>query len=84
VTDLVRRRLPGFDAAPLRSETCIYTMAPDQDFVLDRVGPLVIGSACSGHGFKFGPLLGELLADLALGGSADMPTERFALSRFVR
>jgi sarcosine oxidase len=83
VADLVRRRLPGFDPAPLRSETCIYTMTPDQDFVLDRIGPIVIGSACSGHGFKFGPLLGDLLADLALDGSADMPVERFALSRFA-
>jgi sarcosine oxidase len=84
VADLVRRRLPDFDPVPLRSETCIYTMTPDQDFVLDRVGPIVVGSACSGHGFKFGPLLGELLAEIALDGRADMPTERFALSRFVR
>jgi sarcosine oxidase len=84
VADLVRRRLPGFDPVPLRSETCIYTMTPDQDFVLDRVGPIVVGSACSGHGFKFGPLLGELLAQLALDGRADMPAERFALPRFVR
>jgi sarcosine oxidase len=84
VNELVRRRLPAFSPTPLRSETCIYTMTPDQDFVLDRSGPIVVGSACSGHGFKFGPLLGDLLADLALDGKADMPTARFALPRFVR
>jgi sarcosine oxidase len=82
VSEFVRRRLPSFDPAPVRSETCIYTMTPDEDFVLDRRGPIVVGSACSGHGFKFGPLLGELLADLATeGGTAH---ERFSLSRFVR
>ncbi len=84
VNELVRRRLPTFSPTPLRSETCIYTMTPDQDFVLDRSGPIVVGSACSGHGFKFGPLLGDLLADLALDGEADMPAARFALPRFVR
>jgi sarcosine oxidase len=84
VSDLVRRRLPAFDPAPLSSEACIYTMTPDQDFVLDRAGPIVVGSACSGHGFKFGPLLGEILADLALGRDPGIPAGRFALSRFVR
>jgi sarcosine oxidase len=84
VNELVRRRLPSFSPTPLRSETCIYTMTPDQDFVLDRSGPIVVGSACSGHGFKFGPLLGDLLADLALVGKADMPAARFALPRFMR
>ena len=84
VNELVRRRLPTFSPTPLRSETCIYTMTPDQDFVLDRSGPIVVGSACSGHGFKFGPLLGDLLADLALDGEADIPAARFALPRFVR
>jgi sarcosine oxidase len=58
-------------------------MTPDQDFVLDRRGALVVGSPCSGHGFKFGPLLGELLAELAT-EEALAATERFSLGRFVR
>ena len=82
VSGLIRRRLPGFDPSPTRSETCIYTMTPDQDFVLDRRGAVVVGSPCSGHGFKFGPLLGELLADLATQAHA-APYERFALARFL-
>jgi sarcosine oxidase len=59
--------LPGFDPRPLRSERCFYDNSPDQDFVIDRVGRITIGAGTSGHGFKFGPLLGALLADLAEG-----------------
>jgi len=61
----VRRRLPRVDPEPLRAETCIYTNVPDERFVLERRGRYVIGSACSGHGFKFAPAVGEQLADLA-------------------
>jgi sarcosine oxidase len=77
----VRDRLPGLDPAGLAAETCLYTMTADEDFVLDRAGPLVIGGGCSGHAFKFGPLLGEFLADLALGLDIPVPRERFALHR---
>jgi len=63
----VRRRLPGVEAEPLAAETCLYTTTPDERFVLERRGRLVVGSACSGHGFKFAPAVGRRLADLALG-----------------
>ncbi len=81
VADYVRGRLPGLDPAGLAPETCLYTMTADEDFVLDRAGPLVVGGGCSGHAFKFGPLLGEFLADLALGRDIPVPRERFALHR---
>ena len=77
----VRDRLPGLDPAGFAAETCLYTMTPDEDFVLDRAGPLVVGGGCSGHAFKFGPLLGEYLADLALGQDIPVPRDRFALHR---
>lgn len=77
----VARRLPGVDPTPLRTETCLYTMTPDEDFVLERVGPVVVCSCCSGHGFKFAPLIGELVADLAIGAPVTMPHERFSASR---
>lgn len=77
----VRDRLPGVDPAGLGAETCLYTMTADEDFLLDRVGPLVIGGGCSGHAFKFGPLLGEFLAALALGQDIPVSRERFALRR---
>jgi sarcosine oxidase len=49
----------------LGAETCLYTNTPDEDFVLERHGRIVVGSACSGHGFKFGPVVGRKLAALA-------------------
>jgi len=45
-------------------ETCLYTNRPEERFALERHGAIVVGSACSGHGFKFGPVIGEQLADL--------------------
>jgi sarcosine oxidase len=52
---------------PVAAETCLYTTTPDETFILERRGRLVIGSPCSGHGFKFAPAIGERLADLATG-----------------
>jgi sarcosine oxidase len=52
---------------PLAAETCLYTTTPDETFILERRGRLVIGSPCSGHGFKFAPAIGERLADLVTG-----------------
>ena len=63
----VRRLLPGVEPDPVATERCVYDNSADGDFVLDRVGNVVVGCGTSGHGFKFGPLLGELLADLADG-----------------
>jgi sarcosine oxidase len=63
----VERWLPGIDPHPVSVISCLYTTTPDEHFVIDRKGPLVVGSACSGHGFKFAPAVGEVLADLAMG-----------------
>lgn len=49
---------------PARVDTCLYTNTDDERFVLERHGRIVVGSACSGHGFKFAPVVGERLADL--------------------
>ena len=68
-----RRRAPDGDV-PVH-------VTPDEDFVLDRVGPLVIASPCSGHGFKFTPLIGEVLADLATGEAPQVPLDRFRADR---
>ncbi len=65
------------------TETCLYTNTPDEDFVIDRIGPVVISSACSGHGFKFTPLIGTMLAGLATGARPSVPLERFRAGRFV-
>lgn len=68
VRSVMRRFLPGADG-PLRSSiVCLYTNTPDGHFLIDT-HPLhpdvLIASPCSGHGFKFAPVIGEILADLA-------------------
>jgi len=61
----VEEWFPGLDPTPIHVAECLYTTTPDESFVLERRGPVVIGSPCSGHGFKFTPLIGRRLADLA-------------------
>jgi sarcosine oxidase len=69
LAEAVARTYPGYDPQPLSSERCFYDNSPDQNFVLERFGRIVVGAGTSGHGFKFGPLLGQLLADLAQSSS---------------
>ena len=70
------RWLPGVVPEPRAEATCLYTTTPDTRFLLDRSGPLVIGSPCSGHGFKFVPLIGRILADLTDGIAPEGPFRR--------
>jgi sarcosine oxidase len=85
LSEIAAQYLPGYDPEPAATERCIYDNSPDEDFVIDRIGNVVVGSGTSGHGFKFGPLFGEWLADLATNKPGDLAPElrqRFALSRF--
>lgn len=79
--------LPGLDPVPVAVERCIYDISPDTNFIIDRIGNIVIGCGTSGHGFKFGPLIGEWLAELAIGPepgqSPNPPPDWFGLSRFA-
>jgi monomeric sarcosine oxidase len=79
--EYVRRRLPGLDPAGFGVQTCLYTLTGNEDFVVDRAGPVVVGGGGSGPAFKFGPLLGEMLADLAMGREPRVPRDRFTLAR---
>jgi sarcosine oxidase len=80
LTKVAQRYLPGYLPDPVATERCVYDNTPDEDFILDRIGNVVIGCGTSGHGFKFGPLLGSWLAALACGGSG-VPPGRFGLAR---
>ena len=62
----VAERFPGVDPEPVETDTCLYTTTADHAFVLERRGRVVVGSACSGHGFKFAPVVGRRLAALTL------------------
>jgi sarcosine oxidase len=75
------RWLPGVEPIPMFGVTCLYTTTPTEDFVVDRRGPFVVGSPCSGHGFKFTPVIGLMLADLAIGTTTVPRMERFRLPR---
>jgi sarcosine oxidase len=77
--DYVREWVPGVDVDNWTPISCTYTTTPNEDFVIDSVDELVVAAGFSGHGFKFAPLVGELLADLALDGVR--PPERFARPR---
>lgn len=79
----VRATLPSLDPDPIASETCLYTTTPDEGFVIDAEGPLVIASACSGHGFKFGPVLGELIASMITGSGSLISLKHFSIARFA-
>ena len=57
--------LPGVDPSAPAPISCTYTTTPDHDFVLDRRGRVVVAAGFSGHGFKFAPAIGRVLADLA-------------------
>jgi sarcosine oxidase len=80
VVDYVTAHVPGAEPTD-RTDTCLYTITPDDDFVLDRVGPIVVASPCSGHGFKFVPLFGRALADLALGVEPSFDRSPFRVDR---
>ena len=67
VVDYVARALPGLVPEPYAETTCLFTNAPDDDFIIDRVEGITILSPCSGHGAKFAPLLGDLAARLVTG-----------------
>jgi sarcosine oxidase len=64
----------------------MYTKTPDEHFIVDRHPKwpgVVIGSACSGHGFKFASAMGQILADLALDGSTELPIGFLSLRRLA-
>ena len=85
IRDMLAKYLPAADGPVVSSQTCLYTMTPDGDFVLDRIPgreKIILASPCSGHGFKFAPAIGEILADLALRGQTGHDISRFRLARF--
>jgi sarcosine oxidase len=72
--------LPGVDPDSCVPISCTYTLTETENFILDRVGPVVVAAGFSGHGFKFTPAVGRVLADLASGGTAP---ELFSLTRHL-
>lgn len=80
------RYLPAAAGPIKKMQTCIYTKTPDEDFILDLLPAdprIVIASPCSGHGYKFASVIGEVLADLATARETRHDIGRLSLARFV-
>jgi sarcosine oxidase len=84
--DALRPCLPALANGQLvETVSCKYTLTRDHHFVIglhpDHAN-VVIASPCSGHGYKFASVIGEILADLAIGGTTRHPIGLFAPTRF--
>lgn len=85
IRNVLKTHVPDADGRLRAARTCLYTMTPDGDFILDRLPgcqQIIVAAPCSGHGFKFAPVIGEILADLAATGRTDHDISRFSLKRF--
>lgn len=85
--NLVAPYLPALGPGLVKSATCLYTAAPDFQFVIDRhpqMPRVIIASPCSGHGFKHSAAVGEALAAMATGGAPAVDLAPFSLARFSR
>jgi sarcosine oxidase len=82
----VARYFPGANGPLLRSSVCLFTNTPDEHFIIDRhpeAAEVLIVSPCSGHGFKFCGVVGEIVADLVTGDRTAHDISAFRLSRFT-
>ena len=86
VRAFLRTRMPAANGPLAGAAVCLYTNTPDEDFVIDRhpaAAGVAFASACSGHGFKFAPLIGDILADLVTTGATSWPIDAFRADRFA-
>ena len=84
IKEVISTYLPGLAGCPIHSNTCFYNLTPDKDFYLGKRpgSENVFGVALAGHGFKFAPVLGELLADHMLDLPSSIDTGMFSPDRF--
>jgi sarcosine oxidase len=81
----LRRYFPAADGPAVAMKTCLFTNSPDEHFIVDRLPDaphIAFAAGCSGHGFKFCSVIGEILADLALEGATQHDIGLFRLGRF--
>jgi monomeric sarcosine oxidase len=82
---IAQQYLPGVKAVR-SSRICLYTMTPDEHFLIDKHPEypyIVFGGGCSGHSFKFSPLIGSILTDLALNGTTEHDISLFNVQRLL-
>jgi sarcosine oxidase len=85
VDGFVQRRLPNAYGPALYHKTCVYTMPPDRDFIIDTLPeyPNISLALGAGHAYKFAGLIGRILSDLAIDGDTAYPIEPFAVDRAI-
>jgi sarcosine oxidase len=85
IQTVLSRFLPGLAHGPVSSEVCMYTMTPDNEFYLGQLpdSKHLFGAALAGHGFKFAPVLGEILADLLTDVEPEFDLTLFSPNRFA-
>jgi glycine/D-amino acid oxidase-like deaminating enzyme len=86
MAETLRARVPLLPGRFLRAVPCLYTNTADQHFVVaihPRHPQVVLACGFSGHGFKFAPVIGEVLADLAIDGTTGHPIALFDPRRFT-
>jgi sarcosine oxidase len=87
IIDALSTRIPAIDGQVLRGKTCLYTMTPDEHFIIGQhleYPSCKMACGFSGHGFKFAPVVGEILADLCTMGSTRYSIPMFSPHRFSR
>lgn len=85
LTQFLKRYIPDAAGDAIALKGCIYTVTPDEHFIIDRLPEapqVVFASACSGHGYKFASAIGEVLADLATTANSRFDLTAFSLDRF--
>jgi sarcosine oxidase len=85
---VLAERIPALTGRCVASAVCLYTMTPDEHFVIGHLpgsdGRVSVAAGFSGHGFKFVPVVGAVLADLAVDGRTELPIALFDPTRFAR
>jgi sarcosine oxidase len=79
------RCMPQANGPLAALKACVYTNTPDEHFIIDTLPgnpDVVVASPCSGHGYKFASVVGEILADLATAGASRFDLSMFRLDRF--
>ena len=83
----MQTHIPGVATAPVReSRICLYTMTPDEHFIVDthpEYSHVAIGAGFSGHGFKFSTIIGKMLTDIVLEGETPHNDSLFKINRFL-
>jgi sarcosine oxidase len=86
VRQFLKHHIPSLDSTPTSSMTCLYTNTPDGHFIIDfhpNYKNVIIVSACSGHGFKFSSVIGEVVREMVQDGKSKHDISLFEINRFA-